>query len=158
MAPKKKRKRLEKEEEEGEKNEEEEKKEELEKGDPENEDDEEKEKARWTGTFERFSELMIPFVTSSNFLVYDEAKIVTKTRVLPDRILQAKAILGAFHDEHESLSFIRSVTKKGFGDIFDKKKKELKLSDKDRNEWIETMTNRWHNLCRSVNQGFDDVQ
>ena len=109
---------------------------------------------RWPGDASQFAEIMMPFATSKNFILYDEAKTVTNTKVMPEKVLAASDVLARWHDEFPTLLFIKSVSKQGFGLIFDAKQKELKFHEKFRSEWVTVMTNRWHNLCRVVNQGY----
>ena len=87
------------------------------------------------------------------WLVYDEAKIVKDTKCLPFLIVDQKLLVGALYKLQTNLAFSRSTVTSAMKALFDIKSNELALKVDYKDEWVETFTRRFMNLCRSVAQG-----
>ena len=99
-------------------------------------------------TPEELSCVLKPFVTSRSWLVYDESGKVSESKLHKGNALKHVALLTALHEHSPSLVFTRSVVTTAFKQLV----VQFGMSQDASKDWVETMTNRLQNLCRTVSQ------
>ena len=99
-------------------------------------------------TPEELSCVLKPFVTSRSWLVYDEAAKVSESKLHKGNALKHVALLTALHEHSPSLVFTRSVVTTAFKQLV----VQFGMSQDASKDWVETMTNRLQNLCKTVSQ------
>ena len=99
-------------------------------------------------TPEEFSSVFKSFVTSRSWLVCDESAKSFRNKVAQKCALKHVALLTALHEHSPSLVFTRSVVTAAFRRLV----VHFGMSQDSSKDWVETMTNRLQNLCRTVNQ------
>ena len=99
-------------------------------------------------TPEELSYVLKPFVTSRSWLVYDEAAKVSESKLHKGNALKHVALLTALHEHSPSLVFTRSVVTTAFKQLV----VQFGMSKDASKDWVETMTNRLQNLCKTVSQ------
>ena len=87
-------------------------------------------------------------MTSRSWLVYDEAAKVSETKLHERNALKHVALLTTVHAHSPSLVFTRSVVSAASKQLV----VQFGVSPDSSKDWVETMTNRLQNLCRTVSQ------
>ena len=100
-------------------------------------------------TPEELSCVLKPFVTSRSWLVYDESAKVSESKLHKGNALKHVAL----HEHTPSLVFTRSVVTTAFKQLV----VQFGMSQDASKDWVETMTNRLQNLCRTVSQSLQKV-
>ena len=101
---------------------------------------------RMVMTPEELSCVLKQFVTSRSWLVCDESAKVSESKLQKGNALKHVALMTALHEHSLSLVFTRSVMSAALKQVV------VGMSQDSSKDWVDTMTNRLQNLCRTVSQ------
>ena len=111
-------------------------------------------RARFHGTTYGFVALVLHFVTGKSWFVYDKESPKVGKKVFVAQALQANDFLSRIHNAVPNLSFPRKLVETSVTRLFEMKHEEWRVHPSIRDEWVLTLTRRFMNLCRAVNQAW----
>lgn len=114
-----------------------------------------KPRPRWNGDYKKdFREKFKPFVTTPDFIDYEEASKVGRVKLDLTKIKLHHPLIHAMWELNPKFNgWAREKIREQFEDIGEELLEELKLNKEWLAEWSEVTTNRFMNLSRDVNQG-----
>ena len=100
------------------------------------------------GDARKFSCVLKPFVTSRSWVVYDKSTRVSRIKLDKRNALKHVALWTALHQHSPSLVFTRSVVTAALKQLV----VQFGMSQDSSKDYVETMTNRLQDLCRTMKE------